>query len=288
MNFYRNPSTQVELSSNMIRLYALLIAMVTFITALLYLTSFPYLFSISVVGLSVLSFYTFIASENYIHRLILLIAVLNTSLIYTAKLLFTDVTGILPVVIFYELTTNLILILIFGWKRVWWVITLSILFNFLKYYLFTNQLFDHWIHLESEHLATFFVVNACVGMTYFLLLYLSQHIKRIGEWANDSFLEQHFAIQEQKERTSILSKLQEKHKETSTKNSHQLRAPLARMQGLIKMVESEVDDANAEMIDLDDQELLHDTFKMSIAELEERLQEMEEDHNEFMAKKLLK
>lgn len=193
--------------------------------------------SIGLYILSILSFLSFLSYKKYPEITIKAISVAFGSLLIFARLTYTNEIGSSPVLSITELFISMMMIFRYGWQKVYWVPLGFILLSILRQVAFDMSWFSHW-YVQDPPKLILVIFFALVG--FFLQLFSSYYIvklqkvsKRLMKSSNQ--LEDLIELQEneniQLERS--IAELQD----MSSRNSHEIRRPIARMQAVIQMYE---------------------------------------------------
>jgi hypothetical protein len=177
MNFYKQPESLYELQINLKRLYAVIVSVIVGSACMFNFYNLPQITIGALFFLSTYAMFCFFSNDKILDDLFVGIIILNTSLIYVFKSFIADLTGVLPIVMFYEVTTNLILMLLFDWKKIAWLLILGIVSNYVRVYVVNENIFDHWLFLENTHVFTFYILM--FALLWCILLFCTWFVNEV-------------------------------------------------------------------------------------------------------------
>lgn len=215
-----------------------------------------------------------ILTKKYNSPYFLIVVFISFLITSYVKFYLLDETGASPIVIYYEIALCITLVLCFGLKKTWWLFTTLIALSFLKIYLVSEYPSYNWVYTKNRTLPTFIFITYLISYIFLIILFYYTKMAKINQQLRSKVDELKNTIIVAENLQEKLLKATEDLMEFSSVNSHRLRAPISRIQGIIGLVE-----ANA----LDDEwdehkiyEFLYEQSISSLGEFKKVLSEMDE------------
>lgn len=187
-----------------------------------------------------------------------------------------------PLVIFYEIALCITLVLCFGLRKIWPVIFFVVIVSYLKIYIINYIPSYYWVTSQNETLPTFVFVTYIVSYIFVVVLTYYHKMNLLNHELKAKVTELQSALAQSEKLQVSLKEAAEELKEFSSINSHLLRAPISRIQGVIALIEAgALDDS------WDDKKIfdfLYTQSVTSLGEFKEVLSEMDESlHKKILA-----
>lgn len=245
--------------------YAAITAVYSFLNENLYVLIYASSFSISLLLAGIFM------PNKWIKRYFLFTVLMFSILVLGLKFVITNSNGSGPLQSMLELVLSITIVYLYGFKKGGWLPVLFIGSTFIRLWMLKNNVGTHWIVLDAESLRIN-LIGVCLIL--FVLAFsgtftevISKEIIRYKLYKEDLDLAQTklnlqtIALEESYQQIEQLADL----------NSHRLRAPVARIQGLMLLMQelqtNGVLDDHDEIVDLD----LKSELEKSIIELKDEM-----------------
>jgi hypothetical protein len=186
---------------------------------------------------------------------------------------FSSLHGTAPILQMTELIFSLFLIYRFGWKRVVFVPVLFVVFSFIEFYLIRQNMMETTI-LHDPPLPTLVIFFFIIGLSLLLLSNflkkrLAFFIQQLSEQNKERLLKRDMLWQLKNQHLNHMKQLYK----LSDSNSHRLRAPVARVLGLLGLY-SEL--YSVQMIEEEFGKSMTDLINTSLNEIQDEIEQMQQ------------
>lgn len=203
------------------------------------------------------------------------IFIVGLSLLFTnyLKLFHIDQTAAAPLMIYYEIALCITLVFRFGIKYVKYVFLVLLLMSIFKAYLYSTGLYANQKIDVLPSLGLFISINLISAYILSISFYFYNGMKKINIDLKNQVNELEGVIILNESLQSKLKLLAKDLNEFSSSNSHLLRAPISRIQGIVGMIEEGA--LAPEWSDKDTYDFLYKTSVTSLVEFENVLSDMD-------------
>lgn len=210
--------------------------------------------------------------------------IIGISLLFTTylKLNHIDQTAAAPLMIYFEIALCITLVFRFGLKYVKYIFALLILISILKAYLYSTGYYaNHKIDVLPS-LSLFVTINVISAYILSISFYFYNGMKKLNFDLKIQVIELKDTIAINESLQKKLEMLAKDLNDFSASNSHLLRAPISRIQGIVGLIEE--DALDPEWTDKDIYDFLYTTSVTSLVEFEHVLSDMDKTlHDKILA-----
>lgn len=236
----------------------------------------------SLTTLFILSLFILVFKVRF--RTVAFIIIICFSLIFTTylKLKHVDQTASAPLMIYVEIALCITLVFRFGVKYIKYVFGVLILFSILKAYLYSIGFYADYKVDILPSFGLFVIINFISAYILGISFYFYNRMKKLN-------IDLKAQVNELDDKITINNNLQKKLEilakdlsDFSSSNSHLLRAPISRIQGIVGMIEEGALDP--EWSNKDTYDFLYTNSITSLIEFESVLSEMDKTlHDKILA-----